>query len=169
MNKNIKRLVLIAIMVVEISSCASDGFGTSDDIQVKYCLRNEQGEETTVFNYGENIIFELTLYNNGKYTVCLPDEVTLFSIYSTFQVYSIDGKYIGTPYSTAKKQFIPVIISSGKKRQYQSCWMVHWEDMNFPIFPIELKEPLPKGTYYSYFQLDLNDDISQCKVSFTIN
>ena len=56
-----------AMLAVVMTACSSDEEkDTNNRIDLSFRLLNENGEETTTFKKGENIIFDLKIANNCR-------------------------------------------------------------------------------------------------------
>ncbi len=160
-----------------------DDTGTPDmneSIRFDYRLLNEKGEEATEFNEGENIIFDLTVYNDGNDEVILDqDEIDL--VCSATRVYTKDGVYYGSPWDNINIIDIPemiywIIIDANGQKHWSYPWTYNKDYVvNAPLGSWELgqmsiKDPLPKGNYYAElnFRFREIDKIISKRIDFCV-
>ena len=139
-----------------------DDMGTpdvNDSIRFDYRLLNEKGEEATEFNEGENIVFDLTVYNDGNDEVTL-DKEEIDLVCSATRVYTKDGLYYGSPWDDINIIDIPermywIIIDANGQKHWSYPWTYNKDYVvNAPLGSWELgqmsiKDPLSKGNYYA--------------------
>jgi len=132
---------------------------TVDGVEFKYCLLNEKGEPSTVFNEGENFDFIFSFKNNMQDTIVVTTE---FINSNFFRVYrSLDRNDMGKPwtgvwcdYSLAPQE----IYSAPSTIKLLHCPWVLTND-NAPEYPLcmsESKDYLAKGKYETFFDLDFH-------------
>lgn len=146
-----------------ISACSDDDKEESN-LYIKYRLQNEDGEEKLVFNYGENIIFDLTMYNHGDYMINLPEEPKLLD-HRLFQIFTIDSTYVGTAYNYFRRFSFPTMIAPHSKRSYKAYWISHKTD---GLEDNNERDPLPTGEYYTIIDLNIGDTIITKSLNFNI-
>ena len=71
MRKSYYYVVAAMFMTMSFSGCSSeeDDIDDKEGICLSFRLLNERGEETTTFNKGENIFFDLEIVNNCDTTM----------------------------------------------------------------------------------------------------
>lgn len=149
--------------------------GCSDEM-VEFQLQNEYGIECYDFKEGDNIIFRLEIKNETDEDAIMPSftEIVGFNIFS---IYSLNGGKIGTPWDE--------IFTNSRghdliRAHSSAIFVCPWFDMyaltfnghehfysNF-FYKRNEKTPLPKGEYYSKFNIKLNDKIVICNRNFKI-
>lgn len=149
--------------------------GTSDDF-VDFQLQDEDGIECYNFNEGDNIIFRLEIINDTDADVIVQPLSEIVG-FDAFRVCSIDGDNKGTPwdqiFSDSRAHDIllahsstiivcpwfdnPSLAQNGREHFYSGCF-----------YKKEQKLPLPKGEYYSKFDIKLNDKTIHCYRNFKI-
>lgn len=122
-----------------------------DSIQVGFNIQNSDGDMTTRFAYGEDIIFDLTvqaltvnwLYYGNDYAFFDPGENYLFHVFSDAdedfgspvsmsEIGDLDGGYIG-------RTLRPHI--------FRSSWLGKFKP-SYPLdYSAQLKSPIPPGRY----------------------
>ena len=156
-----------------------DGTGTiekSSDLMVDFRLQNEDGMECYDFKEGDNTIFWLEIKNDTDEDVILSpfSEVLGFDV---FTVYSQEGVKIGTPWDVIMTSFreceiigphssvvfvcpwfdIPALYFEGTEHYYSEYF-----------YKKDEKSPLPKGEYFSEFDIKLNEKTITCNQKFDI-
>lgn len=118
-------------------------------LSADYFLTNEKGENTTAFGYGEDIIFNLIVNNDGDgaYSICDENEL----IKSAYIVYTSDSQYVNCAYTYMEEILRSLSIAPGE----QHVWQQKWE-----------RDPLPVGDYYTTFVLDVEGQETK---EYTIN
>lgn len=134
MMKNKEQMMTILLMLffsMSHMSCNKDVEGTLD-YSVHYCLLDENGDESTSFHMGEDIVFELTLVNTSDHELKFKDEREF--ILSAFSVYNSSRDYMNTAAVNVLENMHPVSVKPGESYQKRQRWE---------------REPLPPGEYYS--------------------
>jgi hypothetical protein len=149
--------------------------GCSDEM-VEFQLQNEYGIECYDFKEGDNIIFRLEFRNDSDEDA----QVARFSEiigWDGFRVYSIEGKDMGTPWDqivTNSRMYdfigahssevilcpwfdIPALYCNGHEQYYSNMY-----------YKTDEKMPLPKGQYYSRFEIKFEDKVITCNRNFII-
>ena len=149
--------------------------GTSDDL-VDFQLQNEDGIECYEFNEGDNIIFKLEIKNESDEDAYVTRFYEMIG-WDGFRVFSINGEDMGTPWDiifTDSRMFdfieahssvvilcpwfdTPALYWCGREHCYSNMY-----------YKTEEKSPLPKGDYYSKFDIKLNDKTIICHRNFKI-
>ena len=141
-----------------------------DSIQVEFELLNARGEQTTTFNYGEDIIFDLKVYNNGNYPFWR-DAWDILG-HDMFGVYRSNGHYEGIPWHYYEG-FVDAILR-GIGAHSLKHWQCPWSSKSSvkPTFPLMLNKDnhiLSKGSYYAVAPVHIYDHlIGTCVIHFNI-
>lgn len=156
-----------------------DGTGTiekSSDLMVDFRLQNEDGMECYDFKEGDNIIFRLEIKNDTDEDAILPPFSEVLGL-DVFTVFSQEGVRIGTPWDVIMTSFreceviraqssvvfvcpwfdIPTLYYNGTDHYYSEYF-----------YKKDDKSPLPKGEYFSEFEIRLNEKTITCSRKFEI-
>ena len=156
-----------------------DGTGTiekSSDLMVDFRLQNEDGMECYDFKEGDNIIFRLEIKNDTDEDAILPPFSEVLGL-DVFTVFSQEGVRIGTPWDVIMTSFreceviraqssvvfvcpwfdIPALYYNGTEHYYSEYF-----------YKKDDKSPLPKGEYYSEFDIKFNEKTITCNRKFEI-
>lgn len=156
-----------------------DGTGTiekSSDLMVDFRLQNEDGMECYDFKEGDNIIFRLEIKNDTDEDAILPPFSEVLGL-DVFTVFSQEGVKIGTPWDVIMTSFreceiigahnsvvfvcpwfdIPALYYNGTHHYYSEYF-----------YKKDDKSPLPKGEYFSEFEIRLNEKTITCSRKFEI-
>lgn len=156
-----------------------DGTGTiekSSDLMVDFRLQNEDGMECYDFKEGDNIIFRLEIKNDTDEDAILPPFSEVLGL-DVFTVFSQEGVKIGTPWDVIMTSFreceiigphssvvfvcpwfdIPALYFEGTEHYYSEYF-----------YKKDEKSPLPKGEYFSEFDIKLNEKTITCNQKFDI-
>lgn len=156
-----------------------DGTGTiekSSDLMVDFRLQNEDGMECYDFKEGDNIIFRLEIKNDTDEDAILPPFSEVLGL-DVFTVFSQEGVKIGTPWDVIMTSFreceiigahnsvvfvcpwfdIPALYYNGTHHYYSEYF-----------YKKDEKSPLPKGEYFSEFDIKLNEKTITCYRKFDI-
>ena len=161
-------MAALLMIVVGMSSCSSEdgieeqlaGYQTSflaDAYGIGYSLRNEDGDRTTTFKVGENIIFDVTIFNATGYELHMADERDI--LMSVMSVYRSDGEYVGNPFQSAFYTMeLRWITVEAHGRFHWSCSWIYDEryvhddrydsSTSYSTNVLSPVAPLPKGAYY---------------------
>lgn len=173
--KYFKTIFELFVVVLTLTACYSED-EDRDSMKVSFLLMNEEGEECYDFKEGKNIIFRLQIDNNTDNVVILP---SIFDIIGTniFHIYSINGEDLGTPWdelfgnSSGKFMIdsngsavvlcpwfdVPSLSIDGHDNFYSGCFC-----------KTKKKASLPKGEYYSKFDIKLREKTITCYRTFII-
>ena len=180
LKKSLLLLMVGAGSLAGMTACGDD----DDDVQpasrrqlptFTFCLKNEAGQDTTVFSVGENIIFTFSAKNNSSIvetfeshalfalekrdetwydsnaisTSGLADFAKQFDYPTAFAVYTADGQLVGYPMDEIGYEKTEVGV--GETITYQCPWLsTGGQTVYSGIFRKEqLREPLPAGKYYT--------------------
>lgn len=176
MKKKLSLLQLFIAIVVCcgttfcLASCSSDDEEeVFKDVAVKFSLINEKGEECTTFKYGENITFDLVIKNRTDQGIELLDVIDDNNYFiNAFAVYTSDGQIVGYPYDKMRNPNADLLPRG--TIHWRTCWMVNpTETTDYaPFISTALKEPLPKGNYYTVFSFLYNGERKVFKASFRV-
>ena len=148
----------------------------SNGQMVDFQLQNEDGMECYDFKEGDNIIFRIEIKNDTDEDAILPPFSEVLGL-DVFNVYSLEGESIGTPWDVIMTSFreceiiwahgsavfvcpwfdIPGLYYNGTENYYSEYF-----------YKKDGKSPLPKGEYYSEFDIKLNDKTITCRRKFDI-
>ena len=186
--------LLLAGMGIAFTACSSDNndpkpeelvldadtLQVFDGFDVKFQMLNAQGRPVTKFKEGENITFKLAVTNKQKETFEL---ITNFIGMDAFHIFSASGNDLGLPWDAVVTKGFPVFRLHQSESAIVSYQAFGKKDEEIP-FESKLdfarnkdRNPLPKGSYYTQFELNLNaqgETPSEgskgivCKKSFTI-
>lgn len=143
---------------------------------VDFQLQNEDGIECYEFKEGDNIIFRLEIKNNTDENAILPAFSEVLGL-DVFSVYSQEGIKIGTPWDVIMTSFreyeiigahssfvfvcpwfdIPALYFDGTEHYYSEYF-----------YKKDDRSPLPKGEYFSEFDIKLNEKTITCHREFKI-
>lgn len=142
----------------------------TNGIGFEFCLLNEKRQASTVFNEGENITFSFTFKNNSQDTIIVTTE---FINSEFFRVFSSENNIdLGKPWTGIWCQFNLSPHTINLPPSYWEELTCPWilTENNTPVYPLcmgESKNPLSKGEYYTYIDLDFHYSINSKEV--TIN
>jgi hypothetical protein len=125
-----------------------------DRMQISFSLLNENDIPTTVFQYGEDICFRLTIENNNEYNVFFEEDIKFND--GLFRVYSEDGTDMGTPWTSCNTEFVCIGISANSTVSLSCNWIKALSTQE-PLVKNKDYSPLPKGNYYTKFQIKHRD------------
>lgn len=186
--------LLMAGMGMAFTACSSDNndpkpeevvldadtLQVFDGFDVKFQMLDAQGRPVTKFKEGENFTFKLAVINKQKETFELSTE---FIGMDAFRVFSAAGDNLGLPWDAVVQKGISAYFLHQSESATVSCQAFGKSDEEIP-FESKLdfarykdRNPLPKGSYYTQFELNLNAQGKTpsegskgivCKKSFTI-
>ena len=158
--------------------CLAGCNGDEDSlVEVNFQIQNEDGIECYDFTEGDNIVFKLEFKNNTGETIIVRPFKEIIG-FDAFHIYSVNGDDMGTPwdqmYGTLRGADIiearssvaivcpwfdvPALALNGHEHFYSDCF-----------YKTEEKSPLPKGEYYSKFDIELENKTITCKRAFKIH
>lgn len=192
MKKQIVLMMSVLLALGLLSACSKsddvtdinnhsekDGTGTiekSSDLMVDFRLQNEDGMECYDFKEGDNIIFRLEIKNDTDEDAILPPFSEVLGL-DVFTVFSRKGVKIGTPWDVIMTSFRECEIIGA---QSSAVFVCPWFDIpalyyngtehyySEYFYKKDDKSPLPKGEYYSEFDIKLNDKTITCHRKFEI-
>ena len=143
---------------------------------VKFQLQNEDGMECYDFKEGDNIIFRLEIKNDTDEDAILPPFSEVLGL-DVFTVFSQEGVRIGTPWDVIMTSFRECeIIGAHNSAVFVCPWFDipalyfngtdHYYSEYF--YKKDDKSPLPKGEYFSEFEIRLNEKTITCNRKFNI-
>ena len=136
------QLLLLFLAACEADHADKDG--TITDFKVDFKLLNDKGEATSVFKYGEDIIFDLTITNQSNSSVEVSTYRDAVTNENTFRVYTQNGQDMGRPWDEIWAEFNLLWI---KPRECHH-WRCHWiADNDRTFVKKESRKPLPVGDY----------------------
>lgn len=156
-----------------------------DGISINFQLVNDDGIALKTYKEGEQITFKLIVTNSRKEPVKIPLRDELFDS-GFFQVFSSDGQLIGKPWDNYMSFGGMVVIATrpGVSYEYICPWIgkANSQDLIEGRFKVEDipssnilfakerdRQPLPKGDYYTKFNINLNDGkVITCKKEFKV-
>ena len=142
-TKIIYPLSLLLLLCLTQVSCGSDNNDSIDSPKesVIYHLIDKDCKETTVFNHGDLMSFELIITNTTDHTLHFEDESDLIN--HAFLVYNSEGQSFNPIVSRELiyRKF-PVTIAPGEQFRRGLTWPWHLV-------------PLPTGKYYSPYTIDI--------------
>lgn len=123
---------------------------TNDIYSVDYILKNENGEKTSIFKKGENIIFDVTIKNTTGKEISVGDERTILG--GAMSVYRSNDEFVGNPWNDV----VMTLELRMKKIEAYGTWHLScpWRiDTNLlsssPIKVFPVMDSLPVGDYFS--------------------
>lgn len=144
--KRINVFMCMLLLLTIIVGCSSD----DEDVTAIYHLLDINGQETTVFNSGDDIVFELIVINSTNHTLKYADERDFIN--GAFIVYNSEGQLFN-PILADDLMIHPVSIPPGEQFKIVLQWP--W-----------LKVPLPIGKYSSTCTLNIDE---KRKNSYSLN
>ena len=166
--KSIMAILLLAVVILcscsqttdleEIKESGQEETTKEDVIKVPfhidYHLENEKGENVTVFKEGENIYFDLTIYNDTEKDISIAEEREI--VYNAMCVYTYNSEFVGNPLNGVimDKSMNWVHINAKGNEHWRFPWIYNpkyaTERPYFGEYP--RKDALPKGRYFSWMK-----------------
>lgn len=153
-----------------------------DGIEFKFCLLNEQGDPSTVFEEGENFTFHFSFKNLKEDTIIVTTEFVYDEFFRVYQVIETEHIDKGKPWSGIWCDFslapreIPVAPNSSS--ELLSPWMPKGEIYDYYPLCVTGRDALPTGVFITRFDLNFHykingkeriiDDL-KFKINFEIN
>ena len=158
----------------------ADTLQVFDGFELKFQMLDDKGRPVTKFKEGENFTFKVVVTNKQKDTFGLPSD---FLGNDAFHIFSANGADLGKPWD-AVAYWGAYFLLHQSESAVVSCkaFGKSGEDF-FPQSKISYmkyskdRDPLPKGSYYTEFELALNGKGERpsegtkgivCKKAFTI-
>jgi len=128
-----------------------------DGIAFKFCLLNEQGEPTTIFNEGENIIFSFSLKNNLKENISIPTQFINDDFFRVYENKNTDmGKaWTGTWCNFSNEKMIIELFPSEQKELNCPWRLSDIFQADYPLCKGDDMNPLPQGEYFTSLHFNL--------------
>ena len=108
-------------------SCETSMNSSKSDITTKFFLKNEQGIETTQFQFGENIFFSYSLENTSSNIQHYINQHS--GPFVKFEVSQLDNA-IGTSYDGLV--FLPVLVADSLKAGEILTFEYNWQSLHSP-------------------------------------
>ena len=130
-----------------------------DNFDVKFQMLDAQGRPVTKFKEGEDITFKLAVINKQKETFELSTE---FIGMDAFRVFSAAGDNLGLPWDAVVQKGISAYFLHQSESATVLCLAFGKKDEEIPLrskldfAKYKDRNPLPKGSYYTQFELKLN-------------
>ena len=166
--------MLLAGMGLGFTGCSNDNNDTkpeemvldADTLQVfdgfdlKFQMLDDKGRPVTKFKEGENFTFKVVVTNKQKDTFGLPSD---FLGNDAFHIFSANGADLGKPWDAVAYWGMAYFLLHQSESAVVSCkaFGKSGEDL-FSQSKISYvkyskdRDPLPKGSYYTEFELALN-------------
>lgn len=146
------------------------------DYSVKFQLLNSENLPVATFKEGVNFTFALTVINSGNGLLELPIDAQNMEF---FPIYADDSTYLGLPWDYITQFGIGVAYLNPKESISFTCKAFGERDDDTDLssshpkiafLKTTDKSPLPKGKYYTEFELKFNNEGEGviCKKAFTI-
>ena len=170
--KKILFMMMCCLLMIISAGCSKDD--SEKQVTVNFQLQNEDGVECYDFHEGENIIFRLEIKNNTDENAVLP---AIYDIMGNdiFHVYSKNGEDIGIPWDELYTNDLPRYIIGAHSSAVKICpWFdipslaLNGHEYSDCFYKKDEKAPLPKGEYYSKFDIKLDNKIVTCNRTFKI-
>ena len=156
--------LMMLIIGISISSCSSSDDEEDKMINFQFQLCALQGTSTRVFNYGENVVFDLSIRNNSNndITYGIKDADIIFD-QNLFCVYSKNGNTIGLPWTGMYCEYSgqqTFVIPANSVKRIRCAWNLCEEiSPSHPLCKGEDNILLPSGDYYTKFNIKYNKNI----------
>ena len=141
-----------------------------DSIKIQLQLLNSDSVAMNTFKEGEDIIFKLTIMNmSGELVMITP--IDEFSDDNIFNIYSSNGSYVGKPWDGRWIALIHSFLTPGMLQEHTCSWLeepvgdtvdyllngISTSIARVPIryYKQERRQPLPKGSYYTLFNVSI--------------
>ena len=148
----------------------SGTFSFEDDIvAVNFYLTDSKGEQRSVFQYDEDIVFKLTIFNKTEDYIDIGATPVPLLGNDVFRVYSENGKDLGTSWFYKNFYFIEYVIHPQTTYTYACSWLQSDHMVYTYPFNIRETEPLASGNYYSRFDLHFPHKSVTCEIGFKIS
>jgi len=154
-----------------------------EGLTVTFQMLNAESLPVTTFEEGENITFRLVVTNSRKENVTLPNTHVMLGE-NVFHIYTSQGEDIGLPWDSRVCFGLANLVTlPGQSYQFLCPAFGELEDPDkfnsasyYPgadpwgswcvFFKTEyVRKPLPRGNYYTEFEINLNDEDSSPKDS----
>jgi hypothetical protein len=153
-----------------------------DGIEFKFCLLNEDGKPSTVFNQGENFSFHFSVINNNNEKFYFYPGYAYSEENDFCRVYSLSQVDEGKPYIFKGANLIGTggyPFEIGDSYIFEQSWIIEKDfdwDWKYGSYESADKKPLESGDYYTEFyynflfeRLGSKPPLSIGTLSFKIN
>ena len=158
---------MVALLTLALTGCSEDGIEEQlagcqasfigDAYGIGYSLKNENGDRTTTFKEGENIIFDVTIINSTGYELHLADERGI--LMGIMSVFRSDGEYVGNPFQSAfyTMELRWITVEAHGRLHWSYPWIYderyahddrYGSSTSYSTNVLSPVAPLPKGAYY---------------------
>ncbi len=146
----IKFLAFAAFALLE-AGCTED-IQKNEPISFEFQLLDEKGNPSTVFNEGENIVFDFQIINNTDVDCYFYQHK--FNTERFLEVYSADKVSLGKPYRSIFCDKIGLLIIEPKSAlSVKASWITDSNCCDFPyLCGVNKQSILPKGKYSTGFE-----------------
>ena len=150
----------LAALFGSLASCKKDKTEPTDPLVFSFQLLNEQGQETSVFAPGQNIIFHFEARNTTDSTMYFLTRIVDINQDKLLAVYKgtpDQHQLVGRPYEVLAQTFIggPYQTSAHAAYDFGSFTISWLESSKYPgkdpFYTHAPNAPLPKGHYYASF------------------
>ncbi|OFX56851.1 MAG: hypothetical protein A2066_19145 [Bacteroidetes bacterium GWB2_41_8] len=131
-----------------------------DGIEFKFCLLNENGEPTSVFNEGENFTFQFSFKNNTPDTVVVTPEFINDDFFRVYQVVDSKQKDLGKPYDGIWCEYVAIFnyfkLKTKETGGLQCPWVSLEGEATRPFCVSNRRNFLQQGDYFTQIKLDFH-------------
>ena len=166
-------LTVIATELLLFASCEKDK--TELPVEFKFVLLDTLGNEKTVFNQGENIIFSFQVINNSSEDLYLENFLPNDEFFRVYQPNTYGGTLnYGIPYESYIKIGSFKIPANGILNiEYPWEGGMFWNEEYSILSRESRNEDLPNGDYYTEFSQsfkigDIQTEEKHFEINFTI-
>ncbi len=152
--------------LIDSSSESQSMINTVNGMTYEFYMLNQNGEITTVFNEGEDFTFCFYITNNTGNGVCY--DVGYYQPENgLFTVYDYNGKDYGSANRRYGRLALEYYMEPGWRWGVEASWIgMAYEPYDYERwirnFPNpNIREPLPKGDYYSEFKYAFNHSCTE--------
>ena len=166
MRMTIKRLFfslpLLLVLMLGNTGCSNDDEDALIDFKFQLCTID--GNNTNVFTYGDNVVFDLLITNNSDCDITYgPQDADIIFGEDLFYVYSKDSGGIGLPWTGMYCEYSlqrSFIIPANSAKHVYCTWNLSKEiNTSHPLCKAEDNANLPIGNYYTKFSVKYNNKI----------
>lgn len=153
-------ITFVGAVIILLSSCNNEEkecTKETEGITAKLILLDEDGQQTSKYEYGKDVVVLLVFQNDGDTIMHLPELGSLLGINLGFsemrflEVFRSDGVSMGRTYDYIGIETEQWSISPHDYIFWQSSWM--GKKNTWPLFPVNRNNCLPEGKYYLQFNL----------------
>jgi len=131
----------------------------TEGIEFKFCLLNEQGIPSTIFNEKENFILSFSFKNNLQNTISVNTEFINYEFYRVYRY--TDNKDMGKPWTGVWCNFSGLpkeidLLQSSIKNLNCPWVLTEYSTPDYPLCMSESKSFLDKGDYFTSIELDFH-------------